>query len=572
MDESEEEQNRRLEASKKILKEVRNILEDKDIMDELKKVELVEVDRYKLLQRLKICIENILIKHEGEKFRLIEIKDKRLIEELRGHESFQEEDSLINRSELDKIFAELKKEYYSIDIREIEKKRLEALLNKAGILREATKTAIQLYEEALSVSTSGYKMIHKRDIDEIFVNNYNPEWITNWNANMDLQLCLDYYAVISYISDYYSKDDSGTMSHIKDALKQAGNETLQTKLSLVIHQFLTHRQIGESEAFYRIMPHLHMKWSNIETIFVPTGFKKNRSKFLKKLTDEEANNCENIVSITDRDGLYTEKPSMMDKFERKDCAVNLNLNDVTYLQFNVKYTSCNKEPKEDDLRSEVFIRTKGNESLFRKAKEELELVITHDFDFEQKKQYHYLPKFIRLRNVRPGEPRYMRRRSRLVARLHKFNATKNPHEFYHSELQLYSTYQHENELEPENLDKCKILYDQISEHNGLSKIQNVKSVLMKHLESVEEGTERAKEMYDSKVGDTLDPTIEQENDDCEEEGVTEHPDFAFKDPTEFYEVKVETRKFKPIDLYDEQTMNNMTRKLDNDHQIQQKNG
>ena len=106
---------------------------------------------------------------------------------------------------------------------------------KSGIEAVVGKTALKIYEEALGVSKTGYKIIHKRDIDECYVNNYNPEWILNWNANMDLQLCLDYYAVITYISDYYSKDDSGTMGHIKEALKKAGNESLQAKLSLVIH-------------------------------------------------------------------------------------------------------------------------------------------------------------------------------------------------------------------------------------------------------------------------------------------------------------------------------------------------
>ena len=66
---------------------------------------------------------------------------------------------------------------------------------------------IDIYEKALGVSQTGYKIVHKRDINEIYINNYNAEWIVNWNANMDLQLCLDCYAVITYISDYYNKDD-----------------------------------------------------------------------------------------------------------------------------------------------------------------------------------------------------------------------------------------------------------------------------------------------------------------------------------------------------------------------------
>ena len=134
---------------------------------------------------------------------------------------------------------------------------------------------------------NGYRVVHKRDIDELFVNNYNPEWLLNWNGNMDLQLCLDFFAIVTYISDYYSKDDSGTMRYIKEALKAVGNESLKAKLSLVVHQFLTHRQIGESEAYYRLLPQLHLKESNIEATFVPTGFKYNRSRFLQKLTDEE---------------------------------------------------------------------------------------------------------------------------------------------------------------------------------------------------------------------------------------------------------------------------------------------
>ena len=40
----------------------------------------------------------------------------------------------------------------------------------------------------LKISTGGYKIVHKRDIDEIYVNNYNKEWIKSWNANMDIQL------------------------------------------------------------------------------------------------------------------------------------------------------------------------------------------------------------------------------------------------------------------------------------------------------------------------------------------------------------------------------------------------
>jgi hypothetical protein len=65
------------------------------------------------------------------------------------------------------------------------------------------------YPWALSISTCGSKVVLKRTLAEQFVNKYNPQYLLAWNANMDIQFCFDTYAVINYICDYYTKDDSG---------------------------------------------------------------------------------------------------------------------------------------------------------------------------------------------------------------------------------------------------------------------------------------------------------------------------------------------------------------------------
>jgi hypothetical protein len=57
-----------------------------------------------------------------------------------------------------------------------------------------------------------------------------------------------------------------------------------------------------------------------------------------------------------------------------------------------------------------------------------------------------------------------------------------------------------------------------SSHNGCLRIENVQSILFKHLVSVENGTERAEEMLKSRVGDVMDPEFEQDNDNCEDVG------------------------------------------------------
>ena len=67
-----------------------------------------------------------------------------------------------------------------------------------------------MYLKALSTSKTGNSIVQKRDIDEIFINSYNVEWLRAWNGNMDIQVVLDYFAVITYVTDYYAKDDTGS--------------------------------------------------------------------------------------------------------------------------------------------------------------------------------------------------------------------------------------------------------------------------------------------------------------------------------------------------------------------------
>ena len=461
--------------------------------------------------------------------------------------------------ELKNILECLKKASASIGVEGIERRRLLKLLSTAGIEAKGDKDVIEIYEDALSVSKSGYRILHKRDIDECYINNYNAEWIISWNSNMDLQVCLDYYGIITYISNYFSKDDTGTVQYIIEALKQALNQSLQNRLSVVANIFLTHRQIGESEAFYKILPHLQMKYSNIDCVFLPTGFKKNRSSFLMQLTVDEAKHCADVIQVENKEGLFTEKPSMIDKFERMDRSINKGLQNLTYIQFAMKYVSCNaKCVRESDFESIPL--TEADEGWH--LNDEMDLIVTHDFNVLTVR--HTLPKYIKLLQIKPGEPKYMRKRSRQVIRMHKVNFTKNPHEFYYSELQLYCPFGKESDLYPDDLEKCKDLYEKRSVHNNYTKVANVKSILMENLESVEMGTEKAQESLNSEIGAAMDPEHEQDQDDCEYEGYTEHSDFVFKDPTDLEQSELQKQAFRSIDLYETEQLETLTSCLDED--------
>ena len=86
-------------------------------------------------------------------------------------------------------------------------------------------------------------------------------------------------------------------------------------MKLVRNTFLTHREMGQSEALYRIIPSMHLSDSSIGHVFVNTG--RNKSKFLKKLSEDEAKATENVVTIADSDGLYVETSSIIDKYRRR---------------------------------------------------------------------------------------------------------------------------------------------------------------------------------------------------------------------------------------------------------------
>ena len=130
------------------------------------------------------------------------------------------------------------------------------------MVRQAGVT-LQEYEEALSFTKTGYKVVIERDLTEIYVNSYNVEWMEAWDGNMDIQPCFDYHATITYITDYFAKDDTGLMELINSVIKQDASESTKERMKIVANTFLTHRQIGEAEAVYRLLPNMVLKNSNV---------------------------------------------------------------------------------------------------------------------------------------------------------------------------------------------------------------------------------------------------------------------------------------------------------------------
>ena len=76
-----------------------------------------------------------------------------------------------------------------------------------------------LYRYCLTVNNHGVKVVIKREVQDMFVNNYNPYLMLCWDANMDIQVTLDYFSVITYMTDYVCKPESKTTEILKDVKK-----------------------------------------------------------------------------------------------------------------------------------------------------------------------------------------------------------------------------------------------------------------------------------------------------------------------------------------------------------------
>jgi hypothetical protein len=118
--------------------------------------------------------------------------------------------------------------------------------------RERLHSAV--YHYALSVCKSGTKVVLKRALRDIFVNNYNAHWMISWDGNMDIQPCLDYFSVITYMTDYVCKAETKTtevLKHVKKA-KQIENVSNREMMYALAQAYLTSREMGECEAYYKL--------------------------------------------------------------------------------------------------------------------------------------------------------------------------------------------------------------------------------------------------------------------------------------------------------------------------------
>ena len=448
-------------------------------------------------------------------------------------------------------------------------KRIDLLLKLSGDFSYG-----QYIKAIKKAKIHGSTVLLQRDVDETMVNNYNPEWALAWNANHDIQPVISYHALITYVTDYWAKPDEGTTEQLKEAAVALKSEPNQKKrCQEMANTFITHRQMSESEAYYKIFPNMNLKYSSIDTIFIPSDKKELRSRFLRKLDEDDINLKYGTEVKGGRDGLFLEKPDIVDKYCRReipDTAPGLKY--MSLLQFAKNYQPITSKKKvidfeemdnpDDDAYTEHNDDNKQSDIPW---KDQEERVADYFVTTNSKYNTEPLPKFIKLSNCQPGEIYlWEKRKVPKAARMHKKRPDTDPHRYFLSELLLYHGFTNEDELGSNDFEKCRQIY--LENQEG---IKDVKSHLMPYINDVEEArfftNEAIQDTHERiNIGNILDPEQEQENIECQGPYDT-HPDFLQINPDDLdigKEVEQARQSFRKIELKSSKERLANARKLD----------
>ncbi|XP_053179094.1 uncharacterized protein LOC128362380 [Scomber japonicus] len=283
---------------------------------------------------------------------------------------------------------------------------------KAAVLKEENSnlTVEELWQRlGISQATfeAAYKRIAKkttvvlkRQVNEVWINQYSKPLLKCWNANLDVQFVVDAYACIVYIISYISKAERDIGLLLGNAQREAskdGNVSAKEALKSLGSVYLHNRDVSAQEAVYRLSG-MHLKEFSRKVVFIPTG--------------------DNIVKMSLPISILREKA------ESSDC----NVDDIWMTSIVDRY----KNRPNDGTFNDMCIATFASEYrvLARNEKCKDKIQLKNDCGFVAKRT-----------NTEPAVIRYAR-----------FSETKTPELFYQSILQLFLPYRSDKQLKPKKFD------------------------------------------------------------------------------------------------------------------------
>ena len=310
------------------------------------------------------------------------------------------------------------------------------------------------------------------------------------------------------------------------AWKQSAHLEGKKRLDNFKEVFMTHREMGMAEAFYRMLPDLHMKESSVGCIFVSTDFPEKRHKFLYKVpsSENQGDSFEMPNPIGEMTS-YREKPSIHDYYSKRPP----ELENLCLAQFAVSYDqSRRKKPistKEDAENKgtdiEDVIENEPRAEEFEEVDEPKKASLTAYWN-ENKP----LPQHIQINMSEPGTVGFSLRKFEKILRLHKHKKEEDYFAFIYGELILFWPWRNEEkDLFAGDFNGCLEFFQSDPVQETI--IMNRKKLfpLEEYMESLNyESKERP-----SHIGDELCAQNVQNDEDDFIEGMKEYDDFYLWD-------------------------------------------
>ncbi|CAF4601459.1 unnamed protein product, partial [Rotaria socialis] len=134
-------------------------------------------------------------------------------------------------------------------------------------------------------------MIHKREPNARWVNQYNEEILRAWDANMDIQFALDPYACAKYLMSYTTKPEREMSLLLEATHKECreGNMTAREEMKKLTGTFFNHRQVSVQEAIY-CATKMPLTYSSRGFVFIP-AHSNSSDKYFDRPNDPEFDIC-----------------------------------------------------------------------------------------------------------------------------------------------------------------------------------------------------------------------------------------------------------------------------------------
>ena len=169
------------------------------------------------------------------------------------------------------------------------------------------------YINAIRSSLHEVTVFLQRNVDERWINGYNPQCLALWKANMDCQYVINGYGAASYILDYITKSERGMSDTLRAASQEATFKNMNLKASVrhISRRFIDFVETGAQEAAYYLLG-IQLYNSSNSVVFIPTA--EDSAKLCKPDTETaEMNDDDENIFMKNAIDRYMERPSCLKK-------------------------------------------------------------------------------------------------------------------------------------------------------------------------------------------------------------------------------------------------------------------